>query len=117
MNFFEKKGKVIKYGPDGKKLAESTCDAMFGTPSNQRCKLPTFIDKKGRMYRVFGDFPDPTKSIVTRYTKQQSTLLGVTLYSDEDGFYYKVDEDGNIYTIQVKGNLIKYVSPDLAFGR
>ena len=47
MNFFEKSGKVVKYGPDGNKLIESTCDAMFATPSNQKCKLPTFIDKKG----------------------------------------------------------------------
>jgi hypothetical protein len=83
---------------------------MFAAPPNQKCKLPTFVDKKGRMYRIFGDFPDPANSIITRYTKQQSTLLGVNLYFDENLYYYKVDADGNIYTIQVKGNLVKYVS-------
>jgi outer membrane protein assembly factor BamB len=106
-----KNGKVIKYDADGKKLAESTCEAMFAAPPNQECRMPTFIDKKGRMYRIFSGSFNPN-TIVTRYTKQQSTLLGVTLYSDEDGFYYKVDGDGNIYTIQIKKDLIKYVSPE-----
>ena len=64
------------------------------------------------MYRIFGDFPDPANSIITRYTKQQSTLLGVDLYSDENGYYYKVDDDGNIYTIQIKKDLIKYTTSE-----
>jgi hypothetical protein len=106
-----KNGKVIEYDVDGGKLTESTCEAMFGAPLNQECRMPTFVDKKGRMYRIFSGSFEPN-TIVTRYTKQHFELLGVTLYSDQDGFYYKVDDEGNIYTIQIKKDLIKYMSPE-----
>jgi hypothetical protein len=100
----ERSGKVVKYSPDGKKLTESTCEALFSAPAKQSCRLPMFIDKNGRMFRKFNDMH------VTRYSKKKAIWFGVDLYSDEDGDYYKVDGNGNIYTI--KDDLIKYVTSE-----
>lgn len=104
MNLQEEfRGKVVKYDADGNKLQDGYCNVIFPAPVTD-CRLPEFIDKHGRMYRMFNDV------YITRYSKQQSVLLGVDLYVDEDGYYYKVDTDGNIYTI--KKDLIEYLGSE-----
>jgi hypothetical protein len=48
----EKRGRLVKYASDGNKILESTCEALFPAPLNQRCRLPDFVDGEGKMYNV-----------------------------------------------------------------
>jgi hypothetical protein len=103
----EKLGLTVKYASDGHKILESTCEALFPAPLNQKCRLPDFVDKEGKMYRRFHEgFQDGFIARVMKYSKQESLLLETALYVDETSEYYKVDGNGNIYTI--KNDLIKY---------
>ena len=102
-----KRGLTAKYASDGNKILESKCEDLFPAPLGQGCRLPDFVDKKGRMYRRFQvKFKDGSITRIIRYTKQKSVLLETDLYFDETSDYYKIDEDGNIYTI--KDDFIKY---------
>lgn len=104
---WERQEPVVEYASNGNKILEGRCENLFPVPSNLRCLLPDFVDKKGKMYRKYQEkFKDGSIVRVVKYSKQESTLLETDLYGDEAGDYYKVDGDGNIYTI--KGDLIKY---------
>jgi hypothetical protein len=103
----ERRGHIVKYASDGNKISEGKCEDLFPAPPGQKCRLPEFVDKEGRMYRRFRErLKDGFIARVMKYTKQESTILETDLYVDETSEYYKVDMNGNIYTI--KDDLIKY---------